>query len=235
MGGRRLSQYRDVFVRWRTPRPPMIGSEERMPTLSNFLTFALATLILNITPGPDLMYIVARSLGQGKRAGIVSSLGVGTGCLFHTFLAAFGISAVLRSSPLAFAIIRYAGAAYLIYLGVRLLWRRGVDETSALRPRPAASLGAIFRQGVVTNALNPKVALFFLAFLPQFVSPQRGPVAMQMAALGLYFILSGTIVCLVVAVLAGTAGDFFRRGQNVTRMERASGAVFIALGVRVAL
>ena len=206
-----------------------------MPSLSNFLTFALATLILNITPGPDLMYIVARSLGQGRRAGIVSSLGIATGCLFHTFLAAFGISAILRSSPVAFGVVRYAGAAYLVYLGVRLVLRRGHGRDSALQVRAPAPLGVIFRQGVLTNALNPKVALFFLAFLPQFVSPQRGPAAEQMAALGLYFIFSGTIVCLVVAVLAGTAGDYFRRGRNIGRMERASGAVFIALGLRVAL
>lgn len=206
-----------------------------MSSLSSFLTFALATLILNITPGPDLMYIVARSVGQGRRAGIVSSFGIATGCLFHTFLAAFGISAILRSSTIAFGVVRYAGATYLVYLGVRLLWRRGKSEGSSVAERPAASLGAIYRQGVFTNALNPKVALFFLAFLPQFVSPQLGSVAMQMAALGLYFIFSGTIVCLLVAMLAGTAGDFFRRGRNINRMERASGAVFIALGVRVAL
>jgi threonine/homoserine/homoserine lactone efflux protein len=230
-----LSQYRDAFVRWRTPVAAVIPSENGMPSLSNFLTFALATLILNITPGPDLMYIVARSLGQGRRAGIVSSLGIATGCLLHTFLAAFGISAVLRSSPVAFALVRYAGAAYLVYLGMRLLCRRDSADSSPLKARPAASLGAIFRQGVFTNALNPKVALFFLAFLPQFVSPQRGPIAVQMAALGLYFIFSGTIVCLLVALLAGTAGDFFRLGRNISRMERASGAVFVALGVRVAL
>lgn len=205
-----------------------------MPPLSDFLTFALATLILNLTPGPDLMYIIARSLGQGRQAGILSSLGIGTGCLFHTFLAAFGISAVLRSSPLAFAVIRYAGGAYLIYLGVRLLLRRGAAE-SPLQPRAPAPPAAIFRQGMLTNMLNPKVALFFLAFLPQFVSPQRGPVAMQMTVLGLYFILSGTLVCLMVAVLAGAAGDFFRHGTNAARLERASGLVFVALGLRVSL
>lgn len=205
-----------------------------MPPLPDFLAFALATLILNLTPGPDLMYIMARSLGQGRRAGIVSSLGIGTGCLFHTFLAAFGISAVLRSSPVAFAVIRYAGGAYLIYLGVRLLARRRAAK-SALEPRPPAPAVAIFRQGMLTNMLNPKVALFFLAFLPQFVSPHRGPVAMQMTFLGLYFIFSGTLVCLMVALLAGAAGDFFRRGRNAERLERASGVVFLALGLRVSV
>jgi threonine/homoserine/homoserine lactone efflux protein len=203
-----------------------------MPTLSNFLTFAVATLILNLTPGPDLMYILARSLGQGRQAGVVSSLGIGTGCLVHTFLAAFGISAVLRSSPTAFSVVRYSGAAYLVYLGFRLLAGRSSGATGWQSRAPAPS-GVIFRQGVITNALNPKVALFFLAFLPQFVSPGRGPVAIQMAILGLYFIFSGTIVCLLFAVLAGSAGDFFRRGANISRMERLSGAVFIGLGLRV--
>ncbi|HKE25041.1 MAG TPA: LysE family translocator [Bryobacteraceae bacterium] len=205
-----------------------------MPTLSDFLTFAVATLILNLTPGPDLLYIVARSLGQGRKAGVVSSLGIGTGCLFHTFLAAFGVSAMLRSSPVAFTVIRYAGGAYLIYLGVRLLLRRG-EAKSALQPRPPASSAAIFRQGMFTNMLNPKVALFFLAFLPQFVSPHHGPVATQMTVLGLYFIFSGTLVCLSVALLAGAAGDFFRHGRNAARLERASGLVFVALGLRVSL
>jgi len=180
------------------------------------------------------MYILARSLGQGRRAGIVSSLGVGVGCLFHTFLAVVGISAVLRASPVAFAAVRYLGAAYLVFLGVRLIFRRARNAASLQTTTPAP-LAAIFRQGVITNALNPKVALFFLAFLPQFVSPGRGSAGLQMAILGIYFVLSGTVVCLIIAALAGTAGDFFRRGKNVARMERASGIVFIALGLRIGL
>ena len=205
-----------------------------MPDLAHFLTFAAATLILNLTPGPDMMYIIARSLGQGRRAGMVSALGITGGCLFHALAATVGIAALLRSWPIAFDAIRYAGAVYLIYLGIRLLaWRKRDGEIT--RATPSAPLPAIFRQGVITNILNPKVALFFLAFLPQFVAPARGSAALQLAVLSLYFILSTTILNLAVAFLSGVAGDFLRRGRHIARMERASGAVFIALGLRVGL
>jgi threonine/homoserine/homoserine lactone efflux protein len=204
-----------------------------MPDLAHFLTFAAATLILNLTPGPDMMYIIARSLGQGRRAGLVSALGITGGCLFHAFAATVGIATLLRSWPIAFGAVRYAGAAYLVYLGIRLLARRRGGEFA--EPAPSAPLGAIFRQGVITNVLNPKVALFFLAFLPQFVAPARGSTALQLAVLSVYFIFSATILNLVVALLSGVAGDFLRRGSNIARMERASGAVFIALGLRVGL
>jgi threonine/homoserine/homoserine lactone efflux protein len=205
-----------------------------MPDLAHFLTFAAATLILNLTPGPDMMYIIARSLGQGRRAGLVSALGITGGCLFHAFAATVGIAALLRSWPIAFQMVRYAGAVYLVYLGIRLLFRRrrvGEFEATA----PSAPLGAIFRQGMITNLLNPKVALFFLAFLPQFVVPTRGSATLQLAVLSIYFIFSTTFFNLAVALLSGVAGDYLRRGRNIARMERASGAVFIALGLRVGL
>jgi threonine/homoserine/homoserine lactone efflux protein len=205
-----------------------------MPDLAHFLPFALATLILNLTPGPDMMYIIARSLGQGKRAGVVSTFGISSGCLFHALAATVGIAAVLRSWPVAFQVVRYAGAIYLIYLGVRLIARRRRDG-EVVGTAPIAPFHTIFRQGVITNVLNPKVALFFLAFLPQFVSPARGSATMQLVTLSVYFIFSATIVNLAVAVLSGVAGNFLRRGRNIARMERASGGVFIALGLRVGL
>jgi threonine/homoserine/homoserine lactone efflux protein len=205
-----------------------------MPDLAHFLTFAAATLILNLTPGPDMMYIIARSLGQGRQAGVVSALGITGGCLFHAFAATVGIAAILRSWPVAFDVVRYAGAAYLIYLGVRLLLRRRANGEIAAKT-PSAPLGAIFRQGIITNVLNPKVALFFLAFLPQFVAPSNGSPTLQLAVLSIYFIFSTTVLNLVVALLSGVAGDFLRRGRNVAVLERCSGAVFISLGLRVGL
>jgi threonine/homoserine/homoserine lactone efflux protein len=205
-----------------------------MPDLAHFLTFAAATLVLNLTPGPDMMYIIARSLGQGRRAGLVSALGITGGCLFHAFAATVGIAALLCSWPIAFEVVRYAGAVYLVYLGVRLLTRRR-PEGKVAEDAPSAPLTAIFRQGVITNILNPKVALFFLAFLPQFVMPAKGSAALQLAVLSLYFIFSTTILNLGVALLSGVAGDFLRRGRSIARMERASGAVFVALGLRVGL
>ena len=199
-----------------------------------FATFALATLLLNLTPGPDMMYVIARSLGQGRRAGIVSALGIGAGCLVHTFAAALGIVALLRSWPFAFRILRYAGGAYLVYLGIRLLVspRPGTLPGEATVP---ASLGTIFRQGVVTNVLNPKVAIFFLAFLPQFVVPSRGAIAWQMTALGIYFDVSGTLVNLGVACVAGAAGNFLKSSGRMVLAQRSSGSVCVVLGLRVIL
>jgi threonine/homoserine/homoserine lactone efflux protein len=196
-------------------------------------TFVAATLLLNLSPGPDMMYVVARSMGQGRRAGVVSALGIGAGCLVHIAAAAFGVSALLRSSPRAYDIVRYAGAGYLIFLGPRLLLQRRAGKT--LAELPPESHTAIFRQGVVTNVFNPKVALFFLAFLPQFVAPSHGGVAWQMTALGLYFDLSGTAVNLGLACLAGVAGNFLRGRRGRELAERLSGAVFVALGLRVGL
>jgi threonine/homoserine/homoserine lactone efflux protein len=201
--------------------------------LTSFITFAIATLILNLTPGPDMMYIAARSMGQGRRAGVISALGVGAGILVHTFAAVFGLAALLRSLPLAFNVVRYAGAGYLIFLGIRLLVRPG-SRRSLEAPAPANS-AAVFRQGMITNVLNPNVALFFLAFLPQFVSPARGSVAAQMALLGLWFNFSGTLVNLAVAGVAGVAGNLFRSRDRWRIAERASGLVFIGLGLRVAI
>jgi len=205
-----------------------------MPDLAHFIPFAIATLILNLTPGPDMMYIIARSLGQGRRAGVVSTFGISAGCLFHAFAATVGIAAMLRAWPIAFDVVRYTGAVYLVYLGIRLIARRHRDG-EVVETAPVAPFRLIFQQGVITNVLNPKVALFFLAFLPQFVSPARGSATMQLIVLSVYFIFSATIINLVVANLSGVAGNFLRRGRNIARMERASGAVFIALGLRVGL
>jgi|SRR5205814_191791 len=205
-----------------------------MPDFSALGAFFAAAFLLNIAPGPDMLYVIGRSIGQGRRAGTVSALGIFVGCLVHIFVAAVGLAALLRSSPLAYSIVRYAGAGYLVYLGVRVLLQR----TSALEAPEiqSAPLGQIFTQGVITNVLNPKVALFFLAFLPQFIQPQRGSVALQIIVLGLIFDVGGTLVNLAVAQAGGRLGDAIKQHSGLARLQKwFTGTVFIGLGMRVAV
>lgn len=204
-----------------------------MPPLHSVLLFMLAGLALNITPGPDMLYVAARASSEGRPAGIVSALGIGAGTLVHITLVAAGLAALLAAVPLAFRVVEICGGLYLIWLGIRA-FRRGAARTIA-RPEPAP-LGAVFRQGVITNVLNPKVALFFLAFLPQFVDPSRGSTALQVVALGALFDVQGTIVNLIVALGASGAAQQItkhRRAQEV--LERVTGALFIGLGARLVL
>jgi threonine/homoserine/homoserine lactone efflux protein len=199
-------------------------------TLALFLT---ATLALNLTPGPDMLYVIARSAAEGRKAGIVSALGIGTGTIFHTAAVALGLVSLLAAMPIAFTVVKYAGAAYLIFLGVRAL--RTTDSVAAPVIQ-RARLGVIFRQGVITNVLNPKVALFFLAFLPQFVDPAKGPVALQIILLGALFDTSGTLVNIAVALLASRAGQWSRSRSRAPRAMRwLTGGIFLGLGVRLAL
>jgi len=205
-----------------------------MPDFSALGAFFAAAFLLNIAPGPYMLYVIGRSIGQGRRAGTVSALGILVGCLVHIFVAAVGLAALLRSSPLAYSIVRYAGAGYLVYLGVRVLLQR----TSALEAPEiqSAPLGQIFTQGVITNVLNPKVALFFLAFLPQFIQPQRGSVALQIIVLGLIFDVGGTLVNLAVAQAGGRLGDAIKQHSGLARLQKwFTGTVFIGLGMRVAV
>jgi threonine/homoserine/homoserine lactone efflux protein len=203
-----------------------------MPERAAFLAFLVAAFALNIAPGPDMLYVIGRSVGQGRRAGIVSSLGVFVGCWVHILAAAFGIAALLRSSPVAFNAVRYAGAAYLIYLGIRMLSQK-TDLTS--QQLQTESLTSIFRQGAITNMLNPKVAIFFLAFLPQFIDAHRGSVALQIVVLGLIFNVGGTLVNLAVAYAGGTLGELLRRNQSIARLQRRfTGLIFVGLGLRLA-
>jgi threonine/homoserine/homoserine lactone efflux protein len=198
------------------------------------LLFVIAGLVLNLTPGPDLLYITARSLGQGWRAGAASSFGIAAGCLVHTAAAALGISVLLAASPLAYDVLRLAGAAYLIWLGVQALRRRA--PTAAVAALPADSLRRVFWQGFATNVLNPKVALFFLAFLPQFADPARGAFALQVLVLGLVFIANGLWVCLLVARSAAAMADWARRKAGaMTWIQRGSGALLVGLGLHLAI
>src|SRR5689334_9943274 len=160
-----------------------------MPGFHSLALFLAAGLALNLTPGPDMLYVAARGASEGRAAGIVSALGIGVGTLVHIALVAVGLAALLAAVPIAHLALRLGGAAYLIWLGVRAL--RAAPGSGAVGQLAPAPLGAIFRQGVITNVLNPKVALFFLAFLPQFVDASRGNPALQVVVLGLLFDVSG--------------------------------------------
>ena len=204
-----------------------------MPDAHSLALFMAAGLALNLTPGPDMLYVAARAAAEGRAAGVASTLGIATGTLLHIALVAFGLTALLAAVPVAYTAVRLAGAAYLVYLGVRTLLRPGALTERALTP---ASRWAVFRQGVVTNVLNPKVALFFLAFLPQFVDPARGSAGLQVLGLGLLFDASGTLVLLAVALGASRAAGRLRRSAGAARwLERVTGVLFVGLGLRLAI
>jgi len=207
---------------------------ELLPALPSFLAFLAAGLALNLTPGPDMLYVAARGAAEGRKAGIVSALGIGAGALVHTAAAAVGLAALLAASALAYEAIRWLGAAYLLWIAVQL-WKQG-----ELPPRPGdlkrSNLWRIFAQGAVTNVFNPKVALFFLAFLPQFVDPAGGQVALKLAVLGFVFNATGTIVNVLVGVLAGQAGAFFAGRAGWWRWQnRIVAGLLAALAARLAL
>lgn len=196
--------------------------------------FVVSGLLLNVTPGPDTAYIVGRSIQVGWRGGVVAALGVGAGCLLHVFAAALGLSALLAASSAAFTLVKWVGAAYLCYLGARMLLARAPTPVAATGTG-AISLRQVFLQGALTNALNPKVALFFLAFLPQFVAVDSPNKAAAFALLGLIFIFNGTLWCLGVAVFAARAAGRFRQsGRALAWISRGLGGLFVYLGVRVA-
>jgi threonine/homoserine/homoserine lactone efflux protein len=202
------------------------------PTLALFLVASAALLL---TPGPAVLYIVARSIDQGRGAGVVSAFGVGAGSLIHVVAAALGVSALLVSSSLAFAAVKYLGAAYLIYLGIQKLREREPAETDGRTSTPR-KLSRIFWEGVVVNLLNPKVALFFFAFLPQFIEPSGGAVAGQLLLLGGLFVAMGIGTDSLYALLAGSAGRWLKRSRWFGRgQRRVVGGVYLTLGVTTAL
>jgi threonine/homoserine/homoserine lactone efflux protein len=207
-----------------------------MPDASTFLLFAAASLAFLAIPGPSVFYIVTRSLAQGRRAGVTSMLGVQTGGLVHVVAAAFGVSALIASSATAFTIVKYAGAAYLILLGLRKLLSRGEEDIEEPEPRGPAPGSRLFWQGAVVNILNPKTALFFLAFLPQFVDPSAGPVAPQMLVLGTLLVGLGVMSDGTYALVAAGAGRKLRETAAARRtLDRLSGGVFVGLGVVAAV
>jgi threonine/homoserine/homoserine lactone efflux protein len=206
-----------------------------MPDASTFLLFAAASLAFLAIPGPSVFYIVTRSLAQGRRAGVTSMLGVQAGGLVHVVAAAFGVSAIIASSATAFTIVKYVGAAYLVLLGVRKLLAHG-DEDPEVELGASANPRRLFWQGAIVNIFNPKTALFFLAFLPQFVDPSAGPVAPQMLVLGVTLVGIGVLSDGTYALLAAGAGRKLRETAAARRLlDRLSGGVFVALGVAAAV
>jgi threonine/homoserine/homoserine lactone efflux protein len=202
-----------------------------IPTGQNLALFAGAALVLLVIPGPAVLYIVGRSVAQGRRAGLVSVLGIHTATFIHVLAAALGLSVLLLSSALAFSIVKYAGAAYLIWLGLRKIF--GPAETAGADGElPRYSHARLFRDGFVVNLLNPKTALFFFAFLPQFVHPAAGAVPLQVVVLGATFVGLGLVTDSAYALLAGTAGDWLKRSRGYLKFERyGSGVLFIGLGL----
>ena len=236
-----------------------------MPDLHHLLLFIAAGLVLNLTPGPDVMFIVANAVRGGLRAGVAAALGIGAGCLVHVTAAAAGVSALLAASSTAFSVLKWVGALYLVWVGVQML--RGAlkrpaapaaagadtskriaagadgagaegqsDVKSTAPAQPAASGGSVFRRGFLTNALNPKVALFFLAFVPQFIAPGTAHPGWVFGVLGLLFTFNGLLVCLgwaLVAAWAARRADALRRGMRW--LDGVAGGLFMAFGVKLAL
>jgi threonine/homoserine/homoserine lactone efflux protein len=208
-----------------------------MPEASTLALFVVAALVLLVVPGPSVLYIVARSIEGGRTAGLVSVLGVQTGAMVHIAFAAVGLSAILASSALAFSVVKWFGAAYLVWLGLRQIFGRDEgDKDVTVEP---ARLSRVFSQGVIVNILNPKTALFFLAFLPQFVDPARGAAWTQILLLGATFVILALCSDGLYALLSGTAGGWLRRrmqGATFRRGQRfVSGGILIALGAVAAV
>ncbi len=198
--------------------------------------FIVAGLILNITPGVDLLYITNRSAVQGKTAGVIAALGIGAGCMVHVFAAAFGLSVILLSSSCAFSIVKYLGAAYLISLGINTFLSLNTKNSQTSRSSAVLPLAKIFRQAVLINALNPKVALFFIALLPQFVSPEAQNPSLAFLFLGLLFNVNGTVVNILFAILTSILAVKLKASTAFCRLLKSlSGALFIGLGVRLAV
>jgi threonine/homoserine/homoserine lactone efflux protein len=201
---------------------------------TNFSLFVAASWALIIVPGPDMLYVITRGMSQGRKAGLLSALGVTLGILVHTVFAAFGLAVLLQTSALAFLVVKYVGALYLIYLGFKAL----KDKSSFAPPSQPQHVDfhSIFWQGVLSNVLNPKVALFFLAFLPQFVNRDSGHIPLQMFTLGIVFALFGIMFLSVIGYFSGGIGRWLVSRSRLTRTLRwLTGGVFIGLGVRLAL
>ena len=206
-----------------------------IPSTANLALFVSAALVLLVIPGPAVLFIIAQSVEQGRKAGLVSDLGIHTATLVHVVAAALGLSALLASSALAFSIVKYAGAAYLIWLGLKKICTRPAPIGATDLPPRQRRYARLFRDGFIVNLLNPKTALFFLAFLPQFVDVSRGHVAMQIVFLGLLFTVLGLASDACYALAASAAGRWLRQSRGYLSFERyVGGALLIGLGITAA-
>jgi threonine/homoserine/homoserine lactone efflux protein len=200
---------------------------------SNFTLFWAASWILIITPGPDMIYVITRGISQGRKAGVISAIGVTLGILVHTVFAAFGLAIILRTSALAFLAVKYVGAGYLVYLGVQALQNK--SDFALSKDKPKVRIRTIFIQGILSNVLNPKIALFFLAFLPQFVNLSHENASIQMAYYGLTFALCGIVFLVILGYFSGSIGAWLSRKQHLAQKIRwFTGSILIALGLRLA-
>jgi threonine/homoserine/homoserine lactone efflux protein len=202
--------------------------------MNQIALFVAASAAITVAPGPDNLQVIARGISQGRAAGLVAALGFAAGVAFHTTLAALGVAALLRASPLAFHLVKLAGGAYLIWIGIKALTSRGLSEAHT---RPAQPLWTVFRQSVLGNMLNPKVTLFFIVFLPQFVdAAATTSVALQMIGFGLVFMLQTVVIFSIFGFSAGAIGAWLKRRPGIgIWLDRLAGATFVALGLRVAL
>ncbi len=206
-----------------------------MFNFQNLYLFFIASLLLNLTPGNDMLYVASRSVSQGVKGGIVSALGVFVGCFVHILAAVLGLSIIISKSAYLFQVIKFAGAGYLIYIGIRSLLAKPPTALAEDVPVKTDYL-KLFKQGAITNALNPKVAIFFLSFLPQFVDVSSPYVKVQLFTLGVWFAVQGTTVLIIVACIFGKTKDFFKKNPKAVRIqEKITGLVLIGLGIKIAV
>ncbi len=203
--------------------------------IENYLGFLASAIVLNLTPGIDTIYILTRSISLGKSAGLVSVAGIMSGCVVHVLCAAFGLSLILSTSALVFSLIKWAGAGYLIYLGIRTIFSKQSSLDMLLISNPSRDLFKIYKQGVLTNVLNPKVGLFFLSFLPQFINPHQTYGVIPFLILGATFLVTGTLWCLFLTLAAALMTDALRRHPKAgTLLQKLSGLIFIGFGLKLA-
>ena len=198
----------------------------------NYKLFIISSILLNLTPGADTIYILGKGISKGKKAAIISALGISTGCMVHTVLAAFGLSVILSKSIIAFNIVKAVGAFYLIYLGIKSMKTK--DFSLKEEDKENISSGKIFREGILTNVLNPKVALFFLSFMPQFISPNNSFGAIPFIVLGSTFVFTGTIWCLILAISSSLMTKKLKEKPSFSKiLNKVTGIIFVGLGLKL--